>query len=299
MASLIIVGHLGINRTKTRIGISEYLGGAGYHCAWIAGQILNSRQITLISIAGKDFNLDVLNKLNISTALVVKSKLKADRFLIEEESDLRRSFKMVGKLGERISLKNIEEKIFQNCQFIHLATASPRQQSCWLDQIEKKTDKNKKPIIAIDSLEAFIEESPEKVAKVFSRANLVFANKREWKMVVPYIHKINFDLILKKGKKGATFFKKGKKMFSVPSLKVNKIVDTTGAGEIVAGAFLAFRICGHGNRESLTKACRLASLTVEDFGIEHINKNVNFSELVDIINTKNENSKGFSTTRRT
>jgi len=291
VASLIILGHLAINKTKTKFGQAKYFGGAGYHCSWVAGQLLrnNKNQVALVSQVGKDFNLEKLRQANVDTSLVAISDLPSDQFVIKEVQNNNRSFEVRGDLAAKVNFKNINSSVFENCRIIHLATAPPDQQIKWLNQIEK-LNKFRKPIISVDSFELFVKQQQEKVAQVFSKADLVFANKKEWQGIKPFLSKVNFNLVLKDGENGASFLKRGKKVFLVPAIKTKKVVDTTGAGEIIAGAFLALRLSGWGNKEGLKKACCLASLSIRDFGIEHIKKYMNVSDFTGIISSVNESN---------
>ena len=55
---------------------------------------------------------------------------------------------------------------------------------------------------------------------------------------------------------------------SAPSVEV---VDTSGAGDTLAGVFLAEKAKGISDEKALEDGVNTASKTVTDFGVEHIN----------------------------
>lgn len=71
-------------------------------------------------------------------------------------------------------------------------------------------------------------------------------------------------VVLKKGKEGASFYAK-EDSFSVNAERV-KALDTTGAGDVLDGVFLACLLRNESPREALTKAVKAASVTVREYG---------------------------------
>ena len=79
----------------------------------------------------------------------------------------------------------------------------------------------------------------------------------------------NKIIIVKKGDKGAELWKGSKLLIDLLSPKVN-CIDSTGSGDILAGAFCALRAIGHSNEVSLERAINLASKSVTKFGASHL-----------------------------
>jgi sugar/nucleoside kinase (ribokinase family) len=86
-------------------------------------------------------------------------------------------------------------------------------------------------------------------------------------------------LVLKRGEKGVCYFEKGRLIAKAMAPVIKKVVDTTGAGELIAGIFLALIIRGFPVEKSLSLACMVASWSVENFGIEHLLKQEKFWRL--------------------
>ena len=66
--------------------------------------------------------------------------------------------------------------------------------------------------------------------------------------------------LLTLGARGAVLIEPGAPALAVPALAVNT-VDTTGAGDVFAGVFLAAWLNGRGKPQAARIACRAASLS--------------------------------------
>ena len=80
------------------------------------------------------------------------------------------------------------------------------------------------------------------------------------------------SLIIKQGEDGATFFDKTTS-FSVKAYPVNKVMDTTGAGDAFAGGILSSQIAGKNMEESMVAGAAMASFCIENIshrGIDEV-----------------------------
>jgi sugar/nucleoside kinase (ribokinase family) len=264
MSKLAVIGHLAINDTKTKFGRQVYCGGAGFHVAWAAGMVLG-KNISLFSRCGNDYDLSTLKNIGVDIRNIETTGEVSDRFIIAENQD-RRTFKVEGEVFLKLNLDGCDLSGFD---WFHLATAPPKQQLEWLKLIRKG---NKKAKISADSFETYLEKNRDDVIDLFKQCDLIFANEYEWLLLDK--EKI-YPVIVKCGAKGAIYKNEVDDDIVVKTVKINKVVDTTGAGEIVAGVFLALnKIDNEGIQTSLSKACRLASMSIMDFGVEHIAENV-------------------------
>lgn len=272
MIKLVVIGHLAINKTTTPRGTGIYCGGAGYHVAWSAAINLPKGSVGLVSRCGKDFDLKFLTKAGVDIkGVIVDKNIKSDVFYIEENKK-GRIFRAEGKMRESLTLENVP-KNYLEASFLHLATATPDQQIGWYRQA-KKIFKNHTSISS-DSFELFINENQEAVQKVFELSDMIFVNQEEWQKVDRKKLK-ETPVILKRGKEGASYLYGDKEIFQVKAPVVKEVTDTTGAGEVVAGVFLSLKSLGYNDEYSLTKACEIASVSVENFGIEHIRNNYRY-----------------------
>lgn len=99
---------------------------------------------------------------------------------------------------------------------------------------------------------------------------MVFLNEEELRILQQFGELSVFvPVILTKGPLGAVYIE-GETIIDVPAPRVNAI-DTTGAGDILAGVFLAQRAQNIPIEIALERAVQIASQSTTQFGIEHIN----------------------------
>ncbi|MBU1089088.1 carbohydrate kinase family protein [Patescibacteria group bacterium] len=262
---LMVVGHLATNEIHTGGVVNRYWGGAGCHVALAASLFLPRNSVMLVSVCGDDYDLDVLAKAGVDMSGVdVQKNEISDKFIIREKERGERDFESVGVLSKSLSLVG-KEKLLEKVSWVHLATSPAKQQLFWFGEL-KKIDHGDLGV-SVDTFEAFVDKNPREVKEVFEKCDLLFANLIEWQNLKYQTKK---PLVLKLEEKGACYYENGKFDFRVPALKVKKVVDTTGAGEVVAGVFLALRLLGKSKKKSLKVACEMASLSVEGWGIDSL-----------------------------
>jgi sugar/nucleoside kinase (ribokinase family) len=73
-------------------------------------------------------------------------------------------------------------------------------------------------------------------------------------------------LVVTRGEHGAIAVQGGKTFFSVPAEPIDKVVDTTGAGDLFAAGFLAGQAQGRGVADSLTMGAVAAAEVISHYG---------------------------------
>jgi len=262
---LLVIGHLARDVVKTKTGTGEFWGGAGYHVAMAAAMYLPSGDVVLKSSAGKDFDKKILIEKGInSNYLKINESENCDKHFLDESTDKREYFSE-GILSEEIDLMDLGP-VIEEIGWIHLASSPPEQQLKWLSQIESFGKKD--ILISADTFDTFAAETPDKVRKVFEQCTLGFLNQGEWANLGA--NNMKMKLVRKLGEMGAEIFDNGEKILSVECERDVKVVDTTGAGEVVAGVYLARKILGLQDEEALREAIKMATKSVENFGTDHL-----------------------------
>lgn len=114
----------------------------------------------------------------------------------------------------------------------------------------------------------------EGLEQMYANANIVFVTEEELSMIsgrspiegAQWMNALGTDMVcIKKGSRGASLVIRGGRTFHSSAIAVQAI-DTTGAGDAFAGAFLAAYLRGSSAPDSLTYATRYASLSVRGFG---------------------------------
>jgi len=183
---------------------------------------------------------------------------RSARFVLEyAPGDVRTLHADLGTANE-IDLDAIPPTYFA-AQWVHVATNVPQQQRRLLSEFRRRTSAR----LSVDSIEAYVQARPDDVRAAFRLADLAFLNLSELRLLgsVP-----TDELILKMGARGAEYRCNGMRLVApaLPRLPL----DPTGAGDVLAGAFLALRASGVPLDDCLRRAVDLAGKATEGFGIE-------------------------------
>lgn len=119
--------------------------------------------------------------------------------------------------------------------------------------------------LSIDTLEQYVQRWPKEVLRNFSLVDLIFVDRREQQLIGSLKKK---NIVIKKGSDGAEYIYNNR-VIKMAAPKV-KVVDKTGAGDVLAGVFLVLLAKGKKPVFALEKAVNLASKSVTQFGIDFL-----------------------------
>ncbi|MFH1306949.1 MAG: adenosine kinase [Candidatus Micrarchaeota archaeon] len=117
-----------------------------------------------------------------------------------------------------------------------------------------------------------LEEKKEKMGKVCGVADILFLNEDEMKAVEENeegVGKLANIVFLKKGKNGSKVFVRGKEIGNVAAIKVENVVDTTGAGDAYAGGVLWALLNGKNEVEAAKIGNEIAARVIQKIGSRH------------------------------
>jgi sugar/nucleoside kinase (ribokinase family) len=258
---LILIGHVGFATNRTANGEKTSLGGAGYATAVAASALLNSR-VGLVAQVGQDFNLAALSRLNLDMAGVAALSGASARFCIHQLHDGTRSFRSELGVATAPRLDLFPANYFW-AKYVHLGTAPPNQQLAWLRFLR---DQGCAAQISLDMFEHFVLTEPDACREASDLADLVFLNQVERTGLYSENYYPKAPAILKHGPGGADFVADG--MSRHVSAPMVREVDPVGAGEVLAGTFLALRVLGLQEIEALNYAVSAATSSVTEFGVD-------------------------------
>lgn len=259
----VIVGNCAfdVNTFLDRDGLKEKVvinkGGACLYSLIPASMFTKVGVVTRI---GNDFDEELINKLNIDTTGLVKVNGNSNKFIHTYLSldGQERTFKEDINEDCLIRISDIPDE-YLNARYIHVCTNFPDIQ---LNTV-KYLKEHSKALISIDTHEAYVDDP--RVLEAFNLADIAFIDK-EFKL----LHNCNASIkIFKLGKDGCRYVSKDKD-FIASAPKCDFVVDKTGAGDTVTGVFLALKSLGKSDEESLNKACEVATLSITDYGVEHL-----------------------------
>ncbi|MFH1967200.1 MAG: PfkB family carbohydrate kinase [Patescibacteria group bacterium] len=234
----IFVGDIAFNRDVTPNRERTSIGGAAYYSA--VGAIAAHRiegldsTVGIVSTVGGDFDVGNLLKKGVDIQGVSQiSNERTCRFTIIQHEDNTREFE-----AERFVAENVDTNIFPmsylSAKYIHLATSLPHNYLIWLKFLNTKTG----AIISADAFEPFASQYPQLMITVLNMTKLIFINEAEVNILSKKgTLRTDIPWVFKSGVKGASYIE-GTNKTTVSAPKVC-VVETTGAGDVLAGAFLA------------------------------------------------------------
>lgn len=277
--TLLVVGSIVLDTIKTQFGKrEEILGGSASYFSISASFFTSPR---VVGVVGSDFPHSYIK-------LFKERKIDLEGLKIEKG----RTFRWSGVYGKdpnkRKTLKT-ELNVFagfspelppsyKNSSFVFLANIQPDLQREVMKQIKSPR------MVAMDTMNHWIKNSPEKVKSLVSDVDAIFLNDEEAYLLTG---KRNFissceeilklgpkHIIFKKGEHGVSVLSKDD-IFCLPAYPVKIVNDPTGAGDSFAGAFMGFLAReGKLDWETIKKGAVwgtiLASFTVEEFGVEKL-----------------------------
>ena len=257
---LVLIGHVGSATDRTPHGTATYTGGSGFAVAFAASALLD-RGVGLVTQVGEDFDLASLRLLPIDMQGVTVRPGASAAFVIDHFRDGSRSFRSdLGVAAEPV-FGSFPASYFR-ARYVHLGTAPPRQQLAWLGFLRGQGCRAQ---ISADMFEPFVAEEPRTCRQVCDRADLIFLNEAEYRGLYHGRPHPSAPTLLKQGRAGAQFLADGARQ-RVPAPPADE-VDPIGAGEILAGAFLALRTRGLAEDRALRYAVAAATRSVTEFGV--------------------------------
>lgn len=271
---IVFIGH---TVKETNIGldntIKSTLGGGGLSPAIAASTVILPERIGLISRIGTDdfgnhAQSYIKKKGYDIEGLDVVSGGQTTWVVIQEMPIGRRIAVDLGVSNDFVF--NVPSS-YKNAQYVHIGSGPSIQQLEWLKEI--KNEFSSTTIISADPLEVFIRSHPQETRALLEKVDLIFINEEEWELISQYGELITkAPMVLKRGDKGVVYIS-GDKRITVPAPKVT-VVHTAGAGETVAGVFLGLRVQKVPIPQALAKAVEYASVSVTQYGIEHLNASI-------------------------
>jgi sugar/nucleoside kinase (ribokinase family) len=256
---LVLIGHVGFATDRTVNGTATYTGGSGFAAAFAAAALLDG--VGLVAQVGEDFDLADLRLLPIGMEGVTVLPGASARFLIEQSRDGRLSFRSDLGVAAEPSFELFPAS-YLRARYVHLGTAPPGQQLAWLRYLRKRRCRAQ---ISVDMFEPFVATEPDACRQTCDGADLIFLNEAEYRSLFHRRPHPSAPTIIKYGPGGAEFLAAGIR-HRVPAPPADE-VDPIGAGEILAGAFLALCAQGLAADRALAYSVVAATRSVSEFGV--------------------------------
>ena len=284
--SILVVGSVAFDNITTPSGsVENVLGGAATHFALAASYFTTVR---VVAVVGDDFTAEhenVLKQRGIDTRGIERAPGKTFRWGGSYTDNLNEAKTDFTDLNVFEQFQPKIPKEYADTEFLFLANIHPAL------QITVRQEMNEVRLTGGDTMNFWINRTPQQLADMLRLVNVLLINDTEVKMIA---HETNLPraaqkvlamgpqaLVIKHGEYGATIFFGqgafgiGHHPFRAPALPIEEVQDPTGAGDSFAGGFMGYIASqGEVNREVLKRALFyggvMGSFTVERFGTERV-----------------------------
>jgi sugar/nucleoside kinase (ribokinase family) len=282
--SITVVGSVAFDAVKTPFGTRErMLGGAATYFA-LAASFFDG--VGVVGRVGSDFGNEDLARLAIRGTDVADVERVAGG----------KSFFWAGEYGWDLNSRETLDTqlgVFEDfqprlsarsraCDALFLANIQPELQLSVLEQCPDTK------FAAMDSMNFWIEQTPEALREVIRRVDCVILNDAELRQLTerPSLVAAAREVlamgpsvvVAKQGEYGAALHTEDQ-FFALPAYPLETVVDPTGAGDTFAGGFVGY-LARHIDRpltepvlrQAMAYGTALASYSVEEFGTERVER---------------------------
>jgi len=286
---IVFIGHISVDKVENVNGTNNQPGGAALYAAMAARTL--SQNVTLISATGKDNPyLNVLNLLPYKDVKIYDAP--STRFHIRYDRRWEAHYlKADHGAGSRITSRRISDKWLRHKSIFHISPMRPANVARILDKIKQKSTETK---VSVNTWIDYIKEGPRnrKILKdIALKADFFIVNDTEAKALAQTDSISSAVRLLKAkclivtlGNLGAIISGEDVDLQMVPALTLppDRIVDTTGAGDVWCGAFLATYNLTEDFSKSVSTASTISSIKCSDWGFQNL-VNLRFKEPNDVI----------------
>ncbi|MEM1506873.1 MAG: carbohydrate kinase family protein [Candidatus Bathyarchaeia archaeon] len=284
---IFFVGHVSVDRVQNINGSNVQPGGAALYAAVAAKTLLEN--IYLISVVGRDYPF--LNILDMFSRRYLKvSKAPSTRFSIKYNEAWEAKY-LEAKYGSglKISPSLIPVESLSQESILHISPISPIKVKRIVELIREKKPKTK---VSVNTWIGYIRGENKRILReVAQEADFFILNDSEAKALAD-TRSLSAALktlrsrmlVVTLGELGAIISKDNGEIQVVPALRmpVEKVIDTTGAGDTWCGSFLAAYKQTNDLMKSVIAASIISSIKCTGWGFSKL-LNLKFRKVDDII----------------
>jgi sugar/nucleoside kinase (ribokinase family) len=285
----VFVGHISVDKIENINGTRVQPGGAALYAAMAARTL--SPNVALISATGKDNQfLDVLNLLPYRDVKIYDKP--STRFHIKYDRRWEAHYlKADHAAGSKITSRRISNRWLKSKNIFHISPMRPSKVTRILDKIKQKSPENK---VSINTWIDYVKEERRNrriLKDIALKADFFILSDTEAKALAQTDSISSAVRLLKAktlivtlGNFGAIISGENLDMQMVPALNLapDKVVDTTGAGDVWCGAFLATYNLTEDFGKSVSAASIISRIKCSDWGFRSL-INLRFKEPNDVI----------------
>jgi sugar/nucleoside kinase (ribokinase family) len=278
-STIVVVGSLAYDDVRTPVASrDEVLGGAASYFAMAAALYAPVRLVGVVGEDFKDADVARLAKRGVDMAGLERRSGRSFRwrgtydFALDSAETINTDLGVFGGWRPRIPAA------FADSGLVFLANIDPEIQLATLEQMTRPT------LVALDTMNYWIEHSRDALVRVIGRVGLVSINEGEIRQLIGTLNVARAArellalgpraVVVKRGEHGATLFTKDGTFWG-PAFPMEEVVDPTGAGDTFAGGVLGYlasqpRIDDGALRRAVLHGSVCASFAVERFSVDGI-----------------------------
>lgn len=277
MSSVLVVGSIALDDIEAPTGsATAVLGGAACYFS-VASSFF--APVRAVGVAGSDFpqeHLDFLAAKGVDIQGIHRANGRTFRWGGRYHRSMNRRDTLFTELGV---FENFDPKLpesYRDSELVFLANIHPSLQLSVLEQARAPR------FAAMDTMNFWIEGTPEELRKTLSRVNGLVINDEEAQqmtgepnlvLAAERIRELGPDtVVIKRGEHGALLFD-SEGIFAAPAFPLREVRDPTGAGDSFAGGFMG-ALAGtdpvdpQALRRAVIYGSVLASFCVERFSLD-------------------------------
>jgi sugar/nucleoside kinase (ribokinase family) len=278
---LLVVGSIAFDSIETpSAALDDVLGGSASHFSYAASFFTPPR---LVGVVGDDFpdeHRRLFTSHGIDTAGLVTQPGKTFRWKGCYHQDMNTRDTLEVHLNVFGTFDPVLPATFRDSTHVFLANGSPVLQAKVLDQVRRPQ------LVLADTMDLWINTQRNALMKLLPRLDGLLVNDSEAQLLTGEKNLVRAGqavrrlgpkfVILKKGEHGAMLFS-ADGVFVVPAYPTPDVIDPTGAGDSFAGALMGALDADGGPppgrlRRAMAYGTVVASLTVEDFGLNRLQR---------------------------
>jgi sugar/nucleoside kinase (ribokinase family) len=254
------------------------VGGAATYFSVAASFFTDVR---MVAVVGDDFTeeqMRVFSGRRIDLTGLQRVPGETFRWKGEYSSDLNSRETIYTHLNVFDQFRPVLPESYRRTPFVFLANIHPTLQSEVLDQVHEPR------FVAADTMNYWIEGTPDELRKVLARVDGLVINDEEARELSGESNLVKAAraiqrmgptiVIIKRGEHGV-LVTRDRGFFAAPAMPLEKVVDPTGAGDTFAGGFMGYLAsAGEMTEAVVTRAIVagsvLASFAVEDLGLDRL-----------------------------
>ena len=279
MRPILTVGSVAFDSVKTPFGeVSRVVAGAATYFSVAASFFTNVR---LVGVVGDDFvdeHLAVFAGRRIDLDGLQRVPGETFRWRGEYNFDLNTRETIYTHLNVFEDFRPRIPDSFRSSPFVFLANIHPSLQLDVLNQVAAPE------FIALDTMNYWIEGTPQELRRVLERVHVLVINDTEARELSGEANLVKAAraiqamgpqrVVIKRGEYGV-LMTRDDDFFAVPGLPLEDVRDPTGAGDTFAGGFVGYlaaatAITDEVVTQAIIAGSTMASFAVEDFGLDRL-----------------------------